>query len=177
MIIIFYNFRYNQLLLSSFFRNLGTTIPIRVHCFTFSHDNSFLHCNTSPIICNNMSFLTLERLLAINRIDQTSSWLLFYSSNSVMTLMFIPCPAFCTTRAIFFKSVHIKTLKCTPSGYAANLIIIIFHIMKIKQRAKESNSADFCICHICKNLHMFPPSIMCGPNMVNLGCMVMEKLT
>jgi hypothetical protein len=43
--------------------------------------------------------------------------------------------------------------------------------------AKESNSADFCICHICKNLHMFPPSIMCGPNMVNLGCMVMEKLT
>jgi hypothetical protein len=120
VIIIFYNFRYNQLLLSSFFRNLGTTIPIRVHCFTFSHDNSFLHCNTSPIICNNMSFLTLERLLAINRIDQTSSWLLLYSSNSVMTLMFIPCPAFCTTRAIFFKSVHIKTLKCTPFGYAAN---------------------------------------------------------
>jgi hypothetical protein len=76
VIIIFYNFRYNQLLLSGFFRNLRTTIPIRVHCFTFSHDNSFLHCNTSSIICNNMSFITLEMLLAINRIDQTSSWLL-----------------------------------------------------------------------------------------------------
>ena len=132
MIIIFYSLWYNQLLLSGFFRNLRTTIPIRVHCFTFSHDNSFLHCNTSPIICNNMSFITLEMLLVINRIDQTSSWLLLYSSNSVVTLMFIPCTAFCTTRAIFFKSVHIKTLKCTPFRYAANLIIIIFHIMKIK---------------------------------------------
>jgi hypothetical protein len=27
--------------------------------------------------------------------------------------------------------VHIKTLKCTPFRYAANLIIIIFHIIKI----------------------------------------------
>jgi hypothetical protein len=33
--------------------------------------------------------------------------------------------------------VHIKTLKCTPFGYAANLIIIIFHIMKIKQSQDE----------------------------------------
>ena len=30
---------------------------------------------------------------------------------------------------------------------------------------------------VCINMHMHPPSSMCRPNMVSLGCMVIEKLT